>query len=57
MVEEGVDEGIFGGTGAWVGDGADGFIDGDNVFVFVEDIEGDFYGAEFGGFGLWDCDG
>jgi hypothetical protein len=46
-MEQGVDQGAVGAAGAGVDDEAGGFVDGDQVVVFVEDVERDVFG--FGG--------
>ncbi len=57
VVEESVDEGAVGVSGAGVDDHAVGFVEDDDVFVFVEDVEGDVLGCVFEGDGFGDDDG
>lgn len=56
--EEGVDEGAIGVAGGGVDDHAVGFVDDDDVVIFVEDFEGDvlLWGIEGDGFGEGDGD-
>ena len=52
MMEEGVDEGAIGIASGGVDDHAVGFVENDEVLVFVEDVERDVLGDELEGNGL-----
>ena len=56
VMKEGVDEGAVGIAGGGVDDHAVGFVEDDEVFVFVENVEGKILGNEFEGDGLGDGD-
>ena len=55
-MKEGIDEGAVGVAGGGVDDHAVGFIENDEVLVFVEDVEGDVLRDEFEGDGFGDGD-
>ena len=42
MKEECVDEGPCGVSGRWVDDHPLGFIDGEEVLIFIQNVQGDF---------------
>ncbi len=57
VVEEGVDEGARAVSGSGVDDEPGGFVDDDDVFVFMEDIEWDIFWLGVVWLGLWDFNG